>query len=234
MSKVRAAASDKGQEYKLTAKQWIVYYYLISISRHKITETHYYIYKNEINISKFSRILKVSRPTFYSAIKKMTDVGIMMEFTDYYHIEIPEVYAEINRNMITYLLLYQRFMGADLLRVYIVLLRWWQVSAKKRITFTKKQLVELLSHSKTETDRYFTLELILGMLDHWKIAKIKKQIKISELGPYTEFLLESVSDFVPENINIEAEMNAPDTCEETFEKIKTELAADPYWALQAE
>ena len=70
-------------------KHWVVYYYLLSISKwnYKDKEQHRYVYKKDVNISEISKRLKVSRTTYYSAIENLinnlkwvaiTSIGVMI------------------------------------------------------------------------------------------------------------------------------------------------------------
>lgn len=86
---------------KMPKKSWIVYYYLLSVSKwnSKDKEQHRYVYKKDINISEISKKLKVSRNTYYSAIKNLIENDIIVEdsYNDkYYKLpSYPRCYANI-------------------------------------------------------------------------------------------------------------------------------------------
>lgn len=86
------------QDKKLSVKQWLVYYYLMSICKWNgvDNERHYYIYKNTLNVSAAARLLSISRTTFYKALENLKEMFILEEFDKYYIVKIPQTYAAVD------------------------------------------------------------------------------------------------------------------------------------------
>ena len=56
-------------------------------------------------------------------VSKDNTLQIIEEYEDYYLIEIPSVYAKIDQKTISFLLQYQKFLGVELIRTYVILSR---------------------------------------------------------------------------------------------------------------
>ena len=110
--KIRTLANDSRNEInysKITDKYWSVYYYLVSISLWDMAskEDHRYVDKKNINISNVSKMLNISRPTFYKAIERLQEYSLIYTLgkeDHYYYIPSPPIYAETNIKTIDYLL----------------------------------------------------------------------------------------------------------------------------------
>ena len=65
----------KIEKAKLTTKQYLVYSYLMSVSKWDAQdkEKHYYVYKNSFLIKDICVLLNISQPTWRSAIKKLKE-----------------------------------------------------------------------------------------------------------------------------------------------------------------
>jgi len=123
---IRVMSSDQLHKLdKLTAKQWLVYYYLMSICKWngKDNERHYFIYKNSFTISAASKLLDISRPTFYKALDNLKTMGIVYEEDKWYIVQIPSVYAAVDQKTLTFLLQFQKHLGVELIRTYVILSR---------------------------------------------------------------------------------------------------------------
>lgn len=254
MSKIRALAPDARNKEKnkdITTKQWIVYYYLLSISKWnaKDKEDHYFFYTKQLNITKICAFLGISRPTFYNAFDKLYHKRIIydnpntkgldvtpedkvkIKETKVFYVKIPKIYAELERNLLTFLLGYQKFVGIDLVRTYVILKKTWDLSFEgdEDRKITKRYIVELLGHHICDTSMYQQVELYLGMLSYWGLISVSKRvINKPVVGHYTEFKLLNVIDKAPEIPD--GDYNAP-IDEELFNKVKKELEADPTWNL---
>ena len=76
----------KGQKAKLTNKQYLVYSYLMSVSKWDSLdrEHHYYVYKNSFVIKQVCEMLGISQPTWRSAIEKLVLEGYIENYKSYY------------------------------------------------------------------------------------------------------------------------------------------------------
>lgn len=66
----------------LTSKQFLVYSFLL-IKSHQ-SEDNTYLYKTDFTPAIFAKELKISRPTFNAAVKKLIDVGLIAENENYF------------------------------------------------------------------------------------------------------------------------------------------------------
>lgn len=76
-------------------KNWVVYYFLLSISNYNNEEKHRYVYRSQFNISLVSKNLGISRSTFYTSLEKLEKVGLLEPNMnkDYYIIPIKSSWA---------------------------------------------------------------------------------------------------------------------------------------------
>lgn len=125
-------ALDYGRQAKakLTAKQYLVYSYLMSISKwdSQDKESHYYVYKNSFVVNSACKLLGMTAPTWRAAIKKLTEEGYIYQFDKYYIIDIPNSYAPLHINLIKTLVQFgsQIRNGGHIVSVYSVLYKFWK------------------------------------------------------------------------------------------------------------
>ena len=191
MKNMRVIASDqKHKDKSFTVKQWLVYYYLMSICKWNGAEKedHYFIYKRNFNISAASRLLDISRPTIYSTINALKKLQIIEEYEDYYLIEIPSVYAKIDQKTISFLLQYQKFLGVELIRTYVILSRIYQHQELDQ-WFNKATLSCIMGHNINDASYYPQIELYLGFLSYWNLVEFKiKNVKDGK-GIHKEYMI---------------------------------------------
>lgn len=221
-------AKNKQISKKLTEKQWSVYYYIMSIchwnSRDK--ENHYFFYKKELNISHASKLLGISRPTIHTSLKKLIEMNILQECEDYYLVQIPKIYAEINQRILSKLIPYQVILGVDLIRTYAVLCRIDQMSSTK--IFTKAAIIDILGHSIDKGSMYYKMELYLAFLSYEKFIDITFKTKTKCGKKYKEFLLKGINT---DNIELEEdEIEVIDA--DLFDKIKERIKEEGIWEIE--
>ena len=207
---------------KLTDKQWLVYYYLMSICKWngKDNERHYFIYENAMNISAASRLLSISRPTFYKALENLQKMDIVIKQENYYIIRIPEIYAAVDQKTITFLLKFQKFLGVELIRTYVVLSRIYQHRELEQ-WFNKATLIAILDHNIQDASYYSQIELYLGFFSYWGLVKLKQEIRLENTGRHKYYNIIEVNA-VAESNDFEIDMFAP-VNKELVEKIKREI-----------
>lgn len=234
MSKnIRALANDSHSELKyqkITDKQWSVYYYLLSISHWNEArkETHRYVDKNKINISAASKLLGMSRPTFYKAIEQLELYSLIFTFDNqshYYYLPIPEVYAEANIKTIQFLLSFRKFIGIDLLRTYLILRKYYTLFKKEGEIkyFVKKDLVDLLGHNVKDSSIYGIVEIYLNLLENWGLLSLKANKITTPTGSYIRYSLIEAIDYSSkiETISFEkSELQAIGITENDFKVFK--------------
>lgn len=207
---------------KLTVKQWLVYYYLMSICKWngQDQERHYFIYKNQLNISAASKILSISRPTFYTTMANLEKMEIIVEEDKYYIIRIPIIYAAVDQKTITFLLQYQKFLGVELIRTYVILSRIFQHQELEQ-WFNKATIISILDHNINDTSYYRQIELYLGFLEYWNLVDFQKEKRKDNTGVHQYYKIKSinrVSDI--ENFEIETDVQINS---KLVEKIKEEI-----------
>lgn len=207
---------------KLTDKQWLVYYYLMSICKWngKDNERHYFVYKNTFNISAASRLLTISRPTFYKALENLKKLGIVIEEDKWYIIEIPQIYAAVDQKIIAFLLQFQKYLGVELIRTYVILNRIFQHQELDQ-WFNKATIIAILDHNISDASYYPQIELYLGFLSYWELIELKTEIRNENTGKHKYYKVISINtvskinDFI---IDTTAPVN-----KEFVEKIKKEI-----------
>lgn len=212
----------KGEKAKLTAKQYLVYSYLMSISKwdSQDKEHHYYVYKNSFLIKDACAIIGISQPTWRGAIKKLREEFYIQEFDRYYTIEIPNTYAPLDINLIKFLLPFGAAIdnGGNIISIYSVLYRCWKGAKDNGETceITINQLRKLfnVNHDKKTLASY---KLILILFEHYELIKVKKVGRHFQGNPYTGYIIEEVQLKLPENV--EQDDMAPDDISELLRNL---------------
>lgn len=193
---IRALANDSHSKFnynKITDKQWSVYYYLLSISNwnEERKEDHRYVYKDKLNISAASRTLGIGRDTIYRALRCLEEYSLIYTMDYQYYIPTPEVYAEVNLKTVQFLLKFRKFIGIDLLRTYLILRKYYSLCKKdgKIKYFVKKEIIDLLGHSTSDTSFYHLVEIYLSLLEKWGLVELKRATITSSTGGYIRFSL---------------------------------------------
>ena len=200
--KIRTLANDSRNEInysKITDKYWSVYYYLVSISLWDMTskEDHRYVDKKNINISNVSKMLNISRPTFYKAIERLQEYSLIYTLgkeDHYYYIPSPPIYAETNIKTIDYLLHFRKYVGIDLLRTYLILSKYFKLHKQdgKEKFFVRKEIVDLLGHNIRDTSYYGYIDIYLSLLQGWGLIELKSQTITTANGGYVKYTLVNV------------------------------------------
>lgn len=184
------------QQYKksLKEKNWIVYYFLLSISNYNSEENHRYVYRNQFNISMISKSLGISRSTFYTSLEKLEKAKLLIPNLnkDYYAIPISSSWAQIHQDLLISLLGYSKTQGIDLLRTYLFCLMLFEKSAVNR-GFTRRNLIRCLGHSENDDIMYERVEVYLDLLEQWKLIYVNVETITDNLGKHEIFHLACVN-----------------------------------------
>lgn len=219
---------DNYKRYRsITAKQWQVYYYLLSISKFDAqrVEDHRFIYKNEINISAASKFLNISRPTFYTAITNLCQSGLLRDYGYSYSIYARD-YVEIHCNTLRYLLSLskEKALNIDILRVYLYLKKMLRISTRgEERQFTKRNLIMLLGHDVTAKEHYKDMQNHIALLCYLQLIEVKVETRTdSNFGKYTVYHLQTVnetSDHPDMLVDLAAEMNGSAMPERIYKEL---------------
>ena len=148
---------------KITLKNFLVYYYLLSISKQEKVNglLKHKININSINISSISKILNISRVTFYDAVKNLKINNIISENNNIYTIAVsPPHLACVELNVLKRLLQEQKNYGTDLIRVYAYL----NSNNMDDYNITVTKIMEELGHNKHDNKYHIKINNCLSFL----------------------------------------------------------------------
>lgn len=206
----------KGEKAKLTTKQYLVYSYLMSISKWDACdkEYHYYVYKNSFLIKDACSLIGISQPTWRSAIKKLKETHYIQEFDKYFIIDIPNTYAPLNINLIKFLLPFGSAIenGGHIISIYSILYRYWRycLDNNEICEITINQLKKLFN-SKTDKVTLMSYKIMLNLFEFYKLIDIKKIGRQFQGNPYTAYIIKDIQLCLPEGTDLDS--NAPDNIE---------------------
>ena len=146
-------------------------------SRYNDMDIHRYIYDDEINVTQWSKELKLSRPTFNKGLKYLIDTGIIRRF----EIDGRKGYKICNK-FEKFLLFDREFLNAllnigsnNLIKVYFVYYKYSMVYGICRLTQAK--LLQEIGYSSVSENNKVMLKNInlaldkLGLIDIQRTAK---------------------------------------------------------------
>ena len=120
----------KQQKAKLTSKQYLVYSYLMYMSKWdaKSKEDHYFTYKNSFKIKDACETIGISQPTWRTAIEKLTKEDYIKDEGYAYLIYIPNSYVPLHIDLIKYLTEFGSCVdnGGSIVSVYSVICKYWE------------------------------------------------------------------------------------------------------------
>lgn len=140
---------EKKQRATLTHKQYLVYTYLITLSKWNARdkEEHYYVYKNSFVIKEACGHLGITEPTWRAAIRKLRGEKIsngkiyytndyIKDEGNYYLIYIPKSYAALELDLIKLLMSYGVEMGKDrtsghIVSVYSTIYNYYEICTNR-------------------------------------------------------------------------------------------------------
>lgn len=147
---------------KLTVKQYLVYSYLMSISKWNAAahENHYYVYKNSFKIKDACALLEISQPTWRKAIKILEELNYLRfdEKSQAYLIYQPmKPFAPLDYKLIRELVkigvsigkLNNGEVGGNIVSVYSLLYSYWQSCQDEPCNITVGQLKQIYTVART-------------------------------------------------------------------------------------
>lgn len=197
---------------KLTSKQLGVYYWLVANSNWNFTnkEQHYYIYKSEINKTLIAKQLGISRPTASKAFSVLCECGLIEETTRCYKILFKKYWTFLNVDLIKFLLIWSKELGADILLFYSILKRYYELQKcganAKRALFTVSSLVEMFYGSKNQTIYYRKIKLYLAFLEAFKLIELKIEKKEANGRMYFIYEIEKIEENITEECEFDPEI----------------------------
>lgn len=218
----------KGTQAKLTAKQYLVYSFLMSISKWdaQARENHYYVYKNSFLVKDACKIINISQPTWRSAIQKLIENFYIIDCGSYYKIRIPNSYAPLEISLIRYLLSFgsQIRGGGIIVSLYSVLYKYWYYCRMndEDCEVNINQLRKLFSDQRHEKE-IEPLKLMLALFETSGLIDIKRQIRKFKGKEYIAYQIKNVSLKLPSNIVLEDQ--GPEDVEQIIKALWTSIEA---------
>ena len=215
----------KIEKAKLTTKQYLVYSYLMSVSKWDALdkEKHYYVYKNSFLIKDVCVLLNISQPTWRSAIKKLKEKLYIQEFDKYYIIDIPNTYAPLNINLIKFLLQFGSVIdnGGNIISVYSLIYRYYKFCCDNNqiCEITINQLRKIFN-TKSSKEVLTTYRLMIDIFEIYNLMEIDRVGKQFQGNPYLSYVVKNV------NLNVSKDSISDNGGPDNIENIIVALAKE--------
>lgn len=203
----------KQKQARLTPKQYLVYSYLMSISKWnaQTKETHYYVYKNSFKIKDACEAIGISQPTWRSAIAKLEQEQYIKDMGEYYKIRLKEPYAPLHIDLIKTLLPYGKELsaihkqGGNIIAVYSLLYRYWIGCQGNRsdCKITVNQIKAIFKSERTDiTTRVY--KMMLGIFEAYDLINMTIHYQAAPDGkPYPIYTIYNVKLELPKGMENE-------------------------------
>ena len=234
----------------LTAKQYLVYAYLMSISiwNAQQKEGHYYVYKNSFTVKDAAKLLNISENTWRSAIRELRrqeyiwyecekeDHKIPLEDrkmkekkgTKYYIIKFPESYVPLDIQLIKVLVSYGASMsagGGAIVSVYSMICRYYEYcqskAGDKHCYLNIGQIRQVFCQKRTQ-ESGDTYRLMIALFQFLELVEVKTTKQFYKGGDYTRY------EFVNPKLKINSkfyldENDGPENIDDILKAIKNEI-----------
>lgn len=217
---------EKRIKTTLTKKQFLVYTYLMSISKwdSQSKEEHYYVYFNSFTVKDACSKIGISQPTWRTAIKKLQEEGLIDICSSWYKIHFPSTYAPLHIHLISFLLEFSAAINnsGNLVGVYATLYRYWKVCQDngQKCCVSINQLLKLFEvHHYEATGKYY--ELLMGLFMTQGLMTISTNDKKYKGNLYTEYEIKFVNTQLP--ASIQEKTYGPDDVKEIVEALETSV-----------
>ena len=226
----RVADYEKKEKGFLTEKQYLVYAYLLSISKWNVNEHHYYVYKNSFLVKDACALIGITQPTWRKALKKLEAERYIKINTEkrYYQLFFDVSWAKLDLSLIKFLVKYsynlQDKIGGILPSLYGVICRYWtlQHGVGQECIVTLSQLNNLFFSERTK-EHLIGIWTMLMLFKDLNLISVSEIPKVSIKGyDYISYRINWVSTKISSTIeklqnNIDAECEDP--VDDIFKKI---------------
>lgn len=216
---------------KLTTKQYLVYSFLISISKWNPDEydKHYYVYKNSFVIKNTCELLGISQPTWRAAITKLKDEFYLQDYGKYYTIRVPSSAAQLEIRLIKYLLPFAAKLcsegGGNIISVYSLIYKYWSECQKNgeecKITINQLKNIFVSRRTKELTTTY---RLMLSIFKSSGLIDMKEKIETHNGLSYRVYIINNVKNDIIYDEDLDE--NAPDNVEHILNLIGDDIIED--------
>ena len=206
---------DYKLDKKITSKQWQVYYYLLSISYYdsQNIENHRYVYKKDFSVSAAAKFLGISRPTIYTALSNLKEIGLVREREEVYLLYARN-WTKINKETLKDLLCFSQKTSKriDILRIYLILKKIDELAKEsKDKCFTKKDLITFLGHNITTSSDYEDMTGYLALLTYFNFIELKSHTDYKEgLGKFIVYHIQKINEVTDKKDELKCIMSGID------------------------
>lgn len=217
---------EKRKKGPLTEKQYLVYAYLLSISKWNPTESHYFVYKNSFLVKDACELIGISQPTWRGALKKLDSEHYIHidNTTKSYRIYFDVSWAKLDLSLIKFLVessyTFNDKIGGICPSLYGVICRYWNISkqANQDCIVSLSQLSDLFFGERTKT-HLFGIWTMLQIFQKLKLMYITEIPKTKKNGDdYTAYRIDFVETKLSKEVQV-LEQNLEEDKEETLEDI---------------
>lgn len=213
----------------LTAKQYLVYTYLLSVSKWNSAENekHYYVYKNSFVMKDVCQLLGITPPTWRSSIKKLHECGLIIEGQEkehkQYKISIPKNYASLELSLIKFLLPYATVLnpigGGNIISVYSLIYRYW-IECKKceeSCEITVNQIRAMFT-ARTTKENFALYKAMLNIFKATGLIEYSECMRTHNGLQYRSYIIKKVNNSI-ENDDIVFDKNSISDVTDIISKI---------------
>lgn len=201
----------------LTAKQYLVYAYLMSISiwNAQEKEGHYYVYKNSFMVKDVAALLKISENTWRSSIRELRRQGYIWyecepepkdipydkrkmkekKGTKFYIINFPEAYVPLDIELIRTLVSYGASLsssgsGGTIVSVYSMICRYYdycQSKAGDKHCYLNIGQIRKVFCQQRTQESGDVYRLMIALFQHLELVEVKTSKQFYKGGDYTRY-----------------------------------------------
>lgn len=168
---------------KLTEKQYLVYSYLLSISKQNL-KNEYYIFKNDILVKDVCDLIRISQPTWRKALEKLEEERYINYNKNgkYYQLYFNTDWIKLDISLIRVLIEYSQFLsekfGGIIIILYGTIYHYWKCQKENNneciINLTQLSKLFFADTSKVHLDGILSILQLFKNLDLMKIEEIQK------------------------------------------------------------
>ena len=206
----RVPAAMKGDEdfLKLTSKQLLVFYWLISKSywEEGAGKDFYFLYRDTINYSQMGKDLGIkSNNTISNAFEKLKQNGKIEMTENLIRIPFPKSSASLHIDLIRFLLAESIKVGGDLLLCYSILKRKWEKYRRwdYPLIFKDRDMVKALGFKTSSNEIYERMRGYLKLFRSWNLIEVVIREEHYKGDVFMEYSIRKVEGKLPKELEVE-------------------------------
>ena len=194
---------NKKEMWKLTTKQWLIYYWVLAHSNWNPDEQHYFIYKEKMPSTQIQRGVGVTAPTIRTAIEKFLDMGIFVQhpyIDTAYILSRPLIYTSLDTNILKFCLAFHQFFGSDMVTFYAIIRRLYAID--KVVKFNLSEFAMLMGYLKQNINKQ-QIHLMLAICHSVGLISFTEKVHTNQLGQQVvTFIVTDVKDVATKQLEI--------------------------------